>query len=94
MLHFAAYQGNLTVSKLLVDLGANVNLKDRGGGLAVHSACSRNHVDVAEFFVDINGLEVEDDSGDTPLIRAATSGSMKTFDMLVRRCAAVLVGSP
>jgi ankyrin repeat protein len=82
----AAGCGNLALCKLLVQLGADPNKKGATGGVAVHAACGHNYVDVAEYFVDLCGLEAEDDTGDTPLVRAASCGCIKVFDMLISRC--------
>eukprot|EP01122_Echinamoeba_exundans_P001767 TRINITY_DN11762_c0_g1_i1.p1 TRINITY_DN11762_c0_g1~~TRINITY_DN11762_c0_g1_i1.p1 ORF type:complete len:1169 (-),score=194.70 TRINITY_DN11762_c0_g1_i1:108-3614(-) len=81
----AAGTGNLALCKFLVSLGADPNKKGSYGGVAVHAACGHNNVDVAEYFVDLCGLEATDESGDTPLVRAASCGCTKVFDMLVSR---------
>jgi hypothetical protein len=51
-LHIAAYEGHVTVAALLVQRGANISLKTRGGRTAIQLAARRGHRDVVRLLVE------------------------------------------
>ena len=73
-LHQASFWGYLKLVKLLVSLGADVNMEYDKYGRKIsplHDACRSEHADVVAFLLD-NGAEIDatDKDGDTPLICA------------------------
>ncbi|KAL9999862.1 putative ankyrin repeat-containing domain-containing protein [Helianthus debilis subsp. tardiflorus] len=66
-LHSAASSGNVEIVKILLDRGADVNLKNDGGRTALHYAASKGWVKV----------------GCTPLHRAASTGNSELCELLI-----------
>lgn len=50
-LHFAAGYNHPEVVKLLLEKGANIHAKDKGGLVPLHNACSYGHYEVAELLI-------------------------------------------
>lgn len=73
----------MPLCELLVRLGADKSFKSATKASPVHFACCYNRLDVAKYFIDKNDLEIADEFGDTPLVRAASCGCTKVFDYLV-----------
>lgn len=80
-LHTAALQGHETIVKLLLEKGADVNVKDRDGRTALHMASSQGHDVVTRLLLE-KGIDVgaEDKIGWTALdlaIQAVVMGFVK-----------------
>ncbi|CAD7698948.1 unnamed protein product, partial [Ostreobium quekettii] len=84
-LHETAAADNKPVAAVLIDAGANVDVRDRLGDTPLHSAAISNAVDVAILLLE-GGADVDaiDDIGETPLHRAAAFGRAKVAELLVR----------
>lgn len=52
-LHFAAGYNRLDVVKYLIDNGADVHAKDKGGLVPLHNACSYGHYEVTDLLVQV-----------------------------------------
>lgn len=80
-LMYAAAHGDTEVVRILLDRGANVNIKDHGGDTALIEATPFGSEAVIRMLLekgaDVNAKEAD---GDTPLILATTSG----YDNIVR----------
>ncbi|KAH9207471.1 ankyrin repeat-containing domain protein, partial [Leptodontidium sp. 2 PMI_412] len=69
LLHFAARLGHISIVKLLVGSGADVNSYWKGCGTPVTAACRGGHSDVVEYLIS-KGATAErnqTDTGPTPL---------------------------
>lgn len=68
----SAGYNNLEVARFLLENGAEVNLKDKGGLIPLHNASSFGHLEIAGLLIEC-GAEVNqpDKWGYTPLHEAA-----------------------
>ena len=61
-LHFAAGYNHPEVVKLLLENGADIEAKDKGGLVPLHNACSYGHYEVAELLIkygaDVNAVDL------------------------------------
>ncbi|XP_042623132.1 poly [ADP-ribose] polymerase tankyrase-2 isoform X4 [Cyprinus carpio] len=84
-LHFAAGYNRVAVVEYLLQHGADVHAKDKGGLVPLHNACSYGHYEVAELLV-LHGAVVN--VGDlwkfTPLHEAAIKGKYEICKLLLR----------
>ncbi|CAK9300740.1 unnamed protein product [Gordionus sp. m RMFG-2023] len=79
-LHFAAGYNRVAIAELLLDMGANVHARDKGGLIPLHNACSYNHTEMTEKLL-LKGHTCPDTPdlwGYTALHEAAAKGK---FDM-------------
>lgn len=90
-LHLVAMNDDVEMAKLLVDGGADVIARERGGSTPLHYAAES--VAMSKFLVsrgaDVNARA---DDGTTPLFGAAEEGSMPTVAFLLSRGAGVNAG--
>uniref|UniRef100_A0A8P4K2F7 Poly [ADP-ribose] polymerase n=1 Tax=Dicentrarchus labrax TaxID=13489 RepID=A0A8P4K2F7_DICLA len=84
-LHFAAGYNRLAVVQFLLQHGADVHAKDKGGLVPLHNACSYGHYEVAELLV-IHGavVNVADLWKFTPLHEAAAKGKYDICKLLLQ----------
>lgn len=76
----ATLKGSLSICKMLIERGANVNHRNANGHTPVKYAGSKNHKDLLAYLLDCNGNpNACDNIGDTPLHRVA---SMEHHDCL------------
>ncbi|XP_061565179.1 poly [ADP-ribose] polymerase tankyrase-2-like [Cololabis saira] len=85
-LHFAAGYNRLAVVQFLLQHGADVHAKDKGGLVPLHNACSYGHYEVAELLV-LHGavVNVADLWKFTPLHEAAAKGKYEICKLLLQR---------
>ncbi|CAG9534670.1 unnamed protein product [Cercopithifilaria johnstoni] len=83
-LHLAAGYNNLEVARFLLENGAEVNLKDKGGLIPLHNASSFGHLEIASLLIEY-GAEVNhpDKWGYTPLHEAAQKGRTQICSLLL-----------
>ncbi|VDN03065.1 unnamed protein product [Thelazia callipaeda] len=83
-LHLAAGYNNLEVARFLLENGAEVNLKDKGGLIPLHNASSFGHLEIAGLLIDC-GADVNhpDKWGYTPLHEAALKGRTQICSLLL-----------
>ncbi|KAL7903775.1 hypothetical protein GGI35DRAFT_291694 [Trichoderma velutinum] len=87
----ASYYGHRAVVKLLVNRGADTEVKDTSGRTPLLLAAENGH-DVAQLLVNRGaGIEVKDISGRTPLFLAAEKGHDGIAQLLVNRGADIEV---
>ena len=74
-LHFASMENKPEVVKLLVDSGANVNIKEKFGFTPLHISAGEGLTKVTQILLE-NGAEVDAkvSNGETPIGRAAMYG--------------------
>ncbi|XP_058262430.1 poly [ADP-ribose] polymerase tankyrase-2-like isoform X2 [Hemibagrus wyckioides] len=84
-LHFAAGYNRVAVVEYLLQHGADVHAKDKGGLVPLHNACSYGHYEVAELLV-IHGavINVADLWKFTPLHEAAAKGKYEICKLLLQ----------
>ncbi|KAH6664496.1 hypothetical protein B0J14DRAFT_523182, partial [Halenospora varia] len=83
-LHLVAYFGVKAVVKLLLDQGADVNLKDNYKRTPLHQASVNGHTKVVQLLLD-QGADVnsKDSDGKTPLDLASASGHAEVVQLLL-----------
>ncbi|XP_052390260.1 ankyrin repeat domain-containing protein 12 isoform X2 [Carassius gibelio] len=84
-LHMAAIRGDVKQVKELIELGADVNVKDFAGWTPLHEACNLGYYDVAKVLIgagaEVNTQGLDDD---TPLHDASSSGHKDIVKLLLR----------
>jgi len=91
LLHEAILRENYSATKLLLELGSNVNLKDHDGKTPLHYAADENLVDIAGLLIESGArLNVKDAvCQSTPLHRAAFFGNEKAVKLLLEKGAKI-----
>jgi ankyrin repeat protein len=82
----AANSGNLAITQLLIDHGADATIKDNFLGLdALLHAVSSGHTKVARYLLSTGKVDIEttDRDGTTPVLTAVSTADMSTVVMLV-----------
>lgn len=94
-MHLAARFGFVDIGKLLLDNGANIDIKSLlTGGTPLHTAASANKVDFAKLLIKRKAnLEIVDKLGSTPLLTAVMRVDPDMVEVLVDAGAAVNVKS-
>lgn len=84
-LQYAAMEGNKAVTELLVQSGADVNIRqDIEGMTALHYAAQLDAPDIAKLLIDHGAdVNIKDHYGDTPLHRAVMNRKRDTVDLLI-----------
>ncbi|RVE44509.1 hypothetical protein evm_010838 [Chilo suppressalis] len=84
-LHFAAGYNRLPLAQLLLQRGADVHAKDKGGLVPLHNACSYGHYEVTELLVGAGaGVNAADLWRFTPLHEAAAKGKADIVRILLK----------
>uniref|UniRef100_A0A8D2IPD0 Poly [ADP-ribose] polymerase n=1 Tax=Varanus komodoensis TaxID=61221 RepID=A0A8D2IPD0_VARKO len=84
-LHFAAGYNRVSVVEYLLQHGADVHAKDKGGLVPLHNACSYGHYEVAELLVKHGAVvNVADIWKFTPLHEAAAKGKYEICKLLLQ----------
>ncbi|XP_075989607.1 tankyrase [Anticarsia gemmatalis] len=84
-LHFAAGYNRLPLAQLLLQRGADVHAKDKGGLVPLHNACSYGHYEVTELLVMAGaGVNAHDLWRFTPLHEAAAKGKADIVRLLLK----------
>ncbi|XP_074928792.1 poly [ADP-ribose] polymerase tankyrase-2 isoform X4 [Chelonoidis abingdonii] len=84
-LHFAAGYNRVSVVEYLLQHGADVHAKDKGGLVPLHNACSYGHYEVAELLVKHGAVvNVADLWKFTPLHEAAAKGKYEICRLLLQ----------
>ncbi|CAB3259440.1 unnamed protein product [Arctia plantaginis] len=84
-LHFAAGYNRLPLAQLLLQRGADVHAKDKGGLVPLHNACSYGHYEVTELLVCAGaGVNAHDLWRFTPLHEAAAKGKADIVRLLLK----------
>jgi ankyrin repeat protein len=85
-LHYAALHGHIEIARLLLQNGADVNVKSDRGRTPLYCAAWNGHIDVFHLLVE-NGadLEAQDNTGMRALHRAAYNGNLPFVQELISR---------
>jgi len=88
-LHYAAYNGHLSVVEYLFNQKADINAKDKFEMTPLHNAAREGHLSVVEYLVnqkaDINAQASGRFSSGTPLHYAAANGHLSVVEYLVNQ---------
>jgi hypothetical protein len=85
-LHYAAWNGHIEITHLLLQNGAEVNVRDNDGRTPLHCAAGNGNVDVLHLLVE-NGadLEAQNNYGWRALHWAAFTGNLPFIQELISR---------
>lgn len=84
-LHFAAGYNRVAVVEYLLQHGADVHAKDKGGLVPLHNACSYGHYEVTELLIKHGAcVNVADLWKFTPLHEAAAKGKFEICKLLLK----------
>ena len=65
LLHLACRRGYLGLVKVLCEMGFDVNAYSRKYHTPMHIACTKGHIEIAEFLLTVEGIDIEIDDGRT-----------------------------
>lgn len=83
-LHYAAFNGDLEITRLLVNHGANIFLQNWRGRVPAHYAAMSGHVEVFRYLTDMNSsYNQEDYDGYKPYDFACLNGHLGIVKILV-----------
>ncbi|KAK8934862.1 putative E3 ubiquitin-protein ligase XBOS33 [Platanthera zijinensis] len=99
VLHLCCLYGSLSCVRLLLERGANSEVKDEEGAIPLHDACAGGYTEIVEFLINSAGnssfvkrtLETTDTEGDTPLHHAARGEHLNVVQLLLSMGASPLV---
>ncbi|CAG9132959.1 unnamed protein product [Plutella xylostella] len=84
-LHFAAGYNRLALAQLLIQRGADVHAKDKGGLVPLHNACSYGHVQLSALLLQSGAaVDAHDLWRYTPLHEAAAKGKSDVVKLLLK----------
>ncbi|UYV81345.1 hypothetical protein LAZ67_20000861 [Cordylochernes scorpioides] len=83
LLHIAAQEGFLEISKFLVEKGANIHARNESGSKPIHIAAREDHLDIVKFYLD-QGMSINDFgvAHQTMLHYASISGNLRVVKYL------------
>ncbi|XP_071115840.1 serine/threonine-protein phosphatase 6 regulatory ankyrin repeat subunit B-like [Haliotis cracherodii] len=83
----AALKGDTKVFNLLVSKGCDLTVEDRNGDNILHAACEGGNVEIVEYIVSLNIVDINSTGNDrrTPVMCAALKGHKVVFDLLVSK---------
>ncbi|KAF4322960.1 hypothetical protein BBO99_00001069 [Phytophthora kernoviae] len=83
----AVNDDNVPKLRALLDAGTNLDLKDEDERTPLHWACAIGRLEVAEFLLEHakSSVNVQDDSGWTPLMSAASAGHGDIVGLLLSK---------
>jgi len=84
-LHWATqYWGNVEIVRMLIDAGADVNLKDNNGDTPLHVAAKYGRVEIVRILINARAnLDVQNNHDETPVHYAAMNGNPGIARMLI-----------
>jgi uncharacterized protein len=89
-LHYAAMNGNLTITAILIKAKAKLDPKDKLGNTPLHLAADRNQTEEAQLLLDVGApVDAENKNGMTPLMVAAARGNIEIVQALLAKGASV-----
>ncbi len=86
LLHFAASFGDTNITKLLLEEGASIDIRDQNKNTLLHLAASNGHTDTVKLLVEKEpDLSVVNEEGNTSLHLAASNGHTDTVKLLMEK---------
>ncbi|XP_062299637.1 ankyrin repeat domain-containing protein 16 [Scomber scombrus] len=79
-LHYAAKEGHTSTIKTLLELGADLHVRDTKGRSALHMACIGQHADAARTLLQLGLKDSEDTSGVTARQHAKRPDVVRVFE--------------
>ncbi|KAM8740611.1 ankyrin repeat domain-containing protein 16 [Acanthopagrus schlegelii] len=79
-LHYAAKEGHTSTIKTLLELGADLHVRDNKGRSALHMACMGQHANVARTLLQLGLKDSEDASGTTARQLARRPDVVRVFE--------------
>lgn len=91
----ASIEGNLVIAKVLLELGADVKIKNDDGNQALWLACFSENPELVSLLID-SGCDIDNANvnGVTPLMYTASSGKEKMVKLLIDAGANAHIKSP
>jgi ankyrin repeat protein len=90
LLHRASYCGQVEVVRLIVNRGADINIRDVNNNTALHLAAESGSVDIIQLLLDKEmSVDLTNKHGSTPLHVSAQFGKLEATKTLVERGAAI-----
>jgi len=75
--------GQLDIVKMLIEAGANINVKDNGGDTALMRASVHGNEDIIKLLIEAGAdVNAKDNDGSTSLMWALSFGHIKVVDLL------------
>ena len=85
-LHSAAEEGHRDVVQLLLEMNAEIEIRDRSGNTPLHLAASEGHRDLVQLLLEKSAeIEAKSSSGQTPLFLAAKWGQIEVAQLLLEK---------
>ena len=82
-LHYACYRGYFSIADYLLQLGAEVNSRNKDGSLPIHFACKEGHLDIVKLLkTKGSDFTSTNDYGYTPLHIALLYEHLSVADYL------------
>ncbi|CAN0878707.1 Poly [ADP-ribose] polymerase tankyrase-1 [Linum grandiflorum] len=96
-LHLACLYGYLSCVRILLERGANIEVKDEDGAIPLHDACAGGYTEIVQLLLNHANdadavkrmLETIDDEGDTPLHHASRGEHAAIVNLLLASGASV-----
>lgn len=86
-LHFAVYSGSVDVVKMIYDLEANLEVKNKLGSTPLHYAASLGYTEIVKFFIEKKAeIESKNKIQNTPLHCAVYAGHVDTVKAILEHC--------
>jgi ankyrin repeat protein len=84
-LHFATLYGNVEISRMLIDAGADLDIQDKWcSKTPLHEAASWGRLEIVRMLIDAGAkVNLQDKWDHTPLHLAANNGSVEIAKMLI-----------
>ncbi|XP_022605272.1 ankyrin repeat domain-containing protein 16 [Seriola dumerili] len=79
-LHYAAKEGHTSIIKTLLELGADLHVRDKKGRTALHMACIGQHAGAARMLLQLGLKDSEDASGTTARQLARKPDVIRVFE--------------
>lgn len=81
----AVETGDVEIFKILINNGADVNIKDAKGKTPLHSVASKNNIEMAKFLLENKAnANIQDKSGQTPLHYAVSNNNLEMTKLLLK----------
>jgi len=85
-LQWAAINGNIQITAILIKAGARLNDRDKLGNTALHYAAIHDQVEIAKLLLDVGAsIDEQNHDGVTPLMFAAQKGEVEMVRTLLAR---------